>query len=125
MNRFHWEAYTPRSSTMCDQCRLVKYARVLPYHCQCGEVHWGDAEPPPRQPRKPHPRTVGSALREMVGCGCRNLPWKKWDRLGLDWCREHADQIAARLAREPNTGLDSDRAAELVRLAIEVAERAR
>lgn len=71
----------------------------------------------------PRPRTFGFVLREMVGCGC-NLPWRKWDRRGLDWCREHATEIAARLAGESKTGLDSERAAELVRLAIEIAERA-
>lgn len=110
---------------MCPSCRLIKYARVLPYHCQCGTVHWGDGAPPlPRPKPKPRLRTFGVVLREMAGCGCQRLPCRKWDRLGLDWCRDNAIEIAARLAREPNTGLDSDRAAELVRLAIEVAERA-
>lgn len=112
---------------VCQCGRTHLAVRVMPLRCRCGAVHWGGATPPtpPRRSRPPaRPRTFGDALREMVGCGCQRLPWAKWDRRGLDWCREHAGEIAARLAREPNTGLDSERAAGLVRLAIAIAERA-
>lgn len=110
------------------QCGRVHLAiRVMPLRCRCGAVNWGGDKPPtPPEKRKlppPTPRTFAVVLVELVGCGCQRLPWRKWDRLGLDWCREHAGEIAARLAREPNAGLDSERAAELVRLAIEIASR--
>lgn len=106
---------------MCDKCRLVKYARVLPYHCECGLVHWAGTEPPPKKP--PKPRTFGRIIREMVGCGCNPLPWQQWDRRGIDWCRNHADEIAAALAGEKRTGLDLERARELVQRAISIASR--
>lgn len=106
----------------CPCGKRLRPARVWPLRCSCGAVYQeGDVAKCLSLP--PRPRTVGSVLRELVGCSCP-IPWRKWDRLGLDWCREHASEIAARLAREPNAGLDSGRAAELVRLAIEVAERA-
>lgn len=108
---------------MCPSCRLVKYARVMPYHCQCGEVHWGDGSPPPpRQKRKPRPKTFGSVLRELVGCGCP-IGWRKWDRNGLQWCRDNAEQIAQRLTAEPRPAIPIDRSRELVRQALRIAER--
>lgn len=78
---------------------------------------------PSRRSRPPaKTRTFGDILREMVGCGC-NLPCRKWDRLGLDWCRDNAGKIAARLASEPKAELDAARARELVELAIRIAGR--
>lgn len=107
---------------MCPSCRLVKYARVLPYHCECGVVHWAGNEPPPRPDPKPRPRTFGIILRELVGCGCP-IGWRKWDRNGLQWCRDNAEQIAQRLTAEPRPAIPIDRARELVAQALRIAER--
>lgn len=104
----------------CTGCRLVRYARVLPYHCRCGMVHWAGSSPPTR-PASP-PRTFGAALRELVGCGCP-IGWRKWDARGIQWCRDNAEQIAQRLTAEPRPAIPIDRARELVRLAIEIAGR--
>lgn len=111
---------------VCQCGRAHLAVRVLPLRCRCGAVHWGGDKPPTpsRRSRPPaKPRTFGAALREMVGCGC-DLPLRTWDRHGLDWCREHAEQIVQRLTAEPKPGLSAEQAAELVRLAIEIAERA-
>lgn len=88
----------------------------------CGKVYQGPASRACKV-RKPRPRTFGRVLRELAGCGCRDIPWAAWDRRGLDWCRDNADRIAKRLASEPKTGLSEGRARELVRLAIEIADR--
>lgn len=105
----------------CAGCLVADRAKRLPYYCSCGLVYIGpNAET--IAPRLVRPRTFGGILREMVGCSCP-IGWRKWDARGLDWCRDNAGKIAARLAREPNTGLDSERAAEMVRLAIEIASR--
>lgn len=109
---------------MCPDCRLVRYARVLPYHCRCGRKHWAGAEPPAPRPREKPPRTFGRVLQALAGCGCSSVPWAAWDSLGLDWCRDNADRIAKRLASEPKTGLSEGRAREMVQLAIEIAGRA-
>lgn len=106
---------------MCPSCRLVKYARVLPYHCQCGEVHWGDGSPPARPKRKPKPRTFGIVLREMIGCGC-NLPYNKWDNHGLQWCKENTNTIIKHLIQKPKPGLERNKAIEMVQLAIKIVE---
>ena len=78
---------------------------------------------PSRRSRPPaKPRTFGAILREMVGCGC-NLPCRKWDRRGLDWCRGNAERIAQRLTAEPRPAIPIDRARGLVQQALRIAER--
>lgn len=109
---------------MCDQCRLVKFARVLPYHCQCGQLYWGDeAAQESRKACRQKLRTFAEILREIAGCGCAAMPWSEWDGRGLEWCCDHADEIARCLANEPRTKLSLDRSQELVQFAIRIASR--
>lgn len=68
-------------------------------------------------------RGVGTLLRELVGCGCKDLPWRAWDRRGVQWCTRHQRQIARTLARNPKTGLTVEQAAERVLAAIEIHQR--
>lgn len=108
-------------SSRCSCGKRLPPARVWPLHCSCGAVYQaGDVAQCLVAP--PRPRTVGTILREMVGCGCP-IGWRKWDRRGLDWCRGNADEIAKRLTAEPKPGLSAERAAEMVQLAIEIASR--
>ncbi len=110
----------------CEKCGREHRVRVFPLYCRCGAVHYADSSTPasPRTRKSPptHHRTFGTALQELVGCGC-NLPCRKWDRRGLDWCRDNANRIAKRLTREPKPGLSAEQAAEMVQLAIEIAEK--
>lgn len=104
----------------CPRCRLVELVTVFPYRCQCGKAHWGEGGQTPPRPKPP--RAFGQVLRELAGCGC-NLPWRRWDRRGLDWCRDNAGKIAKRLTAEPRPAIPIDRARELVRLALRIAAR--
>lgn len=102
--------------------RVYRNITLLPVHCGCGSST-GQGDPASAPPAPKPPRTFGSIIRELAGCGCTSLPWSSWDRRGLDWCRASADQITARLASEPRTGLDLERASELVQLALQIADR--
>lgn len=68
-------------------------------------------------------RGVGTLLQELVGCGCKSMPWRVWDRRGVDWCKRHELHIARMLARNPNTGLTLAQATERVSTAIEIHHR--
>jgi len=107
----------------CPSCRLVKYARVFPYHCECGQIHWGSqaSQVPCNRARKP--KTAGHVLRELVGCACNDLPWKQWNTNSTQWCIDHADEIAQAIAGEPKTGLNIDQAKERVNLAIRISQK--
>ena len=108
----------------CAGCLVAHRAKRLPYRCVCGLVYIGpNVEAITSRSFAAPRRTFGTVLRELVGCGC-SLPCRKWDRLGLDWCRDNAEQIAQRLTEQPRPAVPIDRARELVRLAIEIAERA-
>lgn len=108
-------------SVRCQCGATYDRVRVLPVHCRCGRKA-GEELATRRQGESHHRRAFGSILRELVGCGC-NLPCRKWDRRGLDWCRDNAEQIAQRLTAEPRPAIPIDRARELVQQALRIAER--
>lgn len=54
-----------------------------------------------RKRTKPIAYGVGSILRRMLGCGCKSIPFEQWNEAGRDWCRDHREEIAQRIADTP------------------------
>lgn len=83
----------------CNQCRMVQYITVFPYHCSCGKVYGEAASIPPI----PKP---GTRLKELISwfpiprkenCqSCRNLE-DKMNRWGPEKCREKLPYITRKL----------------------------
>lgn len=108
----------------CTGCLVVHKAKRLPYYCMCGLIYIGpNNKTNDYQKSQTQPRTFSNTLRELLGCGCHSLPWKKWETHGLDWCRDNTELIAKKIAAEPKTQLNQTEAMEKVQLAIKIAER--